>query len=454
MRLTRPIIVTKAILSIISLGFVPVLLSATCARDQGLRRGSDTDRRADDERRVDDERREVIRPPRPEEVWPPHAMWVVRETYETEDEIAQVMENCKQAGMNTVLYQVRGNATAWYRSSIEPFAYEYKQGDPGFDPLMVACREAHRRGMAIHAWVNVMPAWRGNAPPADLQQLYHTRPEWFWYDQAGQRQPLGKFYVSLNPCLPEVRAYLVGVFREIVERYPVDGLHLDYIRFPNELNKGKDYPRDKKTLALYRKDTGKAPSDDPAKWTQWRVAQVTQLVEDIRKMTRDVRPRALLTAAVGHDIDRYRNVHFQDGPGWLRKGLVDMLFVMNYARDVQSYKLRQEAWFRIGGRERVAPGLGLYLHESDRISLEQLELARKWGNGFGLFSYTTLFDGSPRSRQRFEALQPMLLEMAGRMPQQSRDSNVRVGVSAGHRTGQPLRGRSQPPDPPKRPIMP
>ena len=139
------------------------------------------------------------------------------------------MENCRQGGFNTVLFQVRGNGTAFYRSRIEPLTHEYKKGDPRFDPLEVACREAHRRGLALHAWVNVMPGWRGPRPPADRKQLYRARPEWFLKDQHGKRQPLDSdFYVSLNPCLPEVRDYLVKVFADIMRRYPVDGLHLDW----------------------------------------------------------------------------------------------------------------------------------------------------------------------------------------------------------------------------------
>ena len=151
------------------------------------------------------------RPPAPRDVWPPRAVWVVRQVYSSPDQIADLMEKCRQAGLNTVLFQVRGNGTAFHRSTIEPPAVEYGGRDPGFDQLEVACDEAHRRGIALHAWVNVMPAWKGKTPPGDPRQLYNARPEWFWYDQDGRRQPLDDFYVSLNPCLPEVRAYLVSV---------------------------------------------------------------------------------------------------------------------------------------------------------------------------------------------------------------------------------------------------
>ena len=59
----------------------------------------------------------------------------------------------------------------------------------------VAILLAHKVGIRLHAWVNVVPAWWGTTPPADPTHLYHTRPEWFWYDQHGERQALSpRFY--------------------------------------------------------------------------------------------------------------------------------------------------------------------------------------------------------------------------------------------------------------------
>jgi uncharacterized lipoprotein YddW (UPF0748 family) len=196
---------------------------------------------------------------------PMRAIWVTRSDYRTPEDVGRIVNNCADAGFNTILFQVRGNATVFYRSDIEPWAEQFEFQDPGFDPLALAIEEARQRGVELHAWVNVMPAWRGTTPPAEASQIYNTRPEWFWYDQNGNRQQLSSFYVSLNPCLPEVREYLVDVYRELVSRYDVDGLHLDYIRFPNEppatpRGSDVDYPYDERTLALFKAETGKTPT--------------------------------------------------------------------------------------------------------------------------------------------------------------------------------------------------
>jgi uncharacterized lipoprotein YddW (UPF0748 family) len=350
--------------------------------------------------------------PDPNSVWPPRAVWVVRQKYSSPEEIAALMQNIRDAGLNTVLFQVRGNGTAYYRSSIEPSEYA---PDPGFDPLAVACREAHRRGLALQAWVNVMPAWKGKTPPSDPRQLYNAHPDWFWYDQRGQRQPLANFYVSVNPCRPEVRQYLVSVFREIVQNYPVDGLHMDYIRFPSEESpRGSDYPYDAETLALYRSATGKRPQDDKAAWSAWRRQQVTQLVREVRRMTSTAGRTVRLTASVGVDFARWRADHFQDGPAWLREKLVDCVFVMNYNRDTSAFIRRQQAWHDAAAGAWVAAGIGAAEQPNPAVTIEQLKLAAQWGHGFSLFSASSLFSNSPDARRRLDAIRPTLLSMQPR----------------------------------------
>lgn len=391
-----------------------------------------------------------VAPPKPlPETWPPRAVWVPREAYGSPEEIADLMERIRRAGFNSVLYQVRGNGTAFYRSDIEPLAYEYAQGDPGFDPLAVACREAQARGLAIHAWVNVMPGWRGTQPPTDPRQLYNARPEWFLQDQHGRRQPLGGFYVSLNPCLPEVRTYLVKVCREIVAGYPVQGLHLDYIRLPlEESPKGSDYPRDARTVALYRQATGRRPSDDSAQWTAWRTQQVTQLVRDIHAMVRRTRPDAKLTAAVWADFPGARRSWFQDGPGWVRAGLIDRAFIMNYTPDTATFRQRHEAWQRAAGGAPIAAGIGAYLHKNDAVTIEQLQLARQWGGGVAVFSSNVLFDGRERSRQRLSAIVPLLRDMRAEAVRDAESPDespirVRAGATLWTGSGKPAHGRSR-----------
>ncbi len=344
---------------------------------------------------------------------PMRAIWVTRFDYKTPDDVSRIIDNCADAGFNAVLFQVRGNGTVFYPSEIEPWAEQFDFEDPGFDPLALAIAQSHERGVELHAWVNVMPAWRGPQEPDYEGQLYHTHPEWFWYDKDGNRQPLvhqvGErrrgWYASVNPCLPEVREYLVGVFEELVANYDVDGLHMDYIRFPNEPvvpgEKIPDYPRDERTLALYKEATGLAPDDDAEAWNQWRTDQVSRLVADIHAMLRHTRPRAVLSAAVGSVRERGLR-HFQDGRRWMDDGTLDMQLLMNYTDDPEQFAERIEPWLSGESGVPVVPGLWFGRHPDASIEdataavKKQIEIAREKTGNFCIFAYSSLFDSSDR----------------------------------------------------------
>lgn len=330
------------------------------------------------------------------------AIWVTRWDYKSPADIAHVMRNCQAAGFNTVLFQVRGAGTVFYRSRIEPWADELGGRDPGFDPLAVACEEAHRRGLSLHAWVNVMPGWRGDKPPTNPRQLYLAHPDWFWRDAAGRRQPLG-WYNSVNPCYPEVRKYLVTVMREIVENYPVDGLHLDYIRFPNEWSRSyppggrvPDYPRDRRTLALFQRATGCAPGTSPRRWDEWRTGQVTRLVRDIRAMMRRAKPRVCLSAAVGASPDKAKRDHFQDSRRWVAEGLLDAVYPMNYAKDMRTFSTRLAEWSGRVARSTIVMGVMFDDRDASTV-LKQVDRARRSGTHFAAFAYNSLFERLDRS---------------------------------------------------------
>ncbi len=341
------------------------------------------------------------------ETGPVRGVWVTRFDYKTGADVARIMGNCQSAGFNTVLFQVRGNGTVSYRSTIEPWSRAYGFRDPGFDPLAIAVREAHRRGLALHAWVNVMPGWQGPGPPPIRNQLYHAHPEWFWYDAHGQRQPITHagggqtrdWYVSLNPCLPEVRAYIVRVLHELVSRYDIDGLHLDYMRFPNEPvvpgEQVPDYPRDHRTLALFRQATGQTPETNPAAWNRWRTAQVTRLVADLQTMVKRTRPDLVLSAAVGPDPSVALR-HFQDGRAWLKAGLVDAAYPMDYTPSVEEFSRRLDPWLRVCGPQAVVPGISVETTSRERLAVarRQIDIARARTGQYCLFAYASLFSGS------------------------------------------------------------
>ena len=182
---------------------------------------------------------------------------------------------------------------------------------------------------------------------------------------------------------------------------PVDGLHLDYIRFPNEWNssypqgaKVPDYPRDPRTLALFRQATGRTPEQAPAAWDDWRTAQVTQLLREIRSTLQHARPGVALSAAVGADPALARRTHFQDARRWMAERLVDAVFPMNYTTDSKLFNQRMQLWGSAPTSVRVVPGLSLE-HRSAATVAQQLTAARRYRPDVCLFAYSLLF-GQPQ----------------------------------------------------------
>ena len=337
---------------------------------------------------------------------PTRAIWVARYHYATPESIRAILDNCAASGVNTVLWQVRGAGTVAYPSRLEPWSEEYGFRDPGFDPLALAVRLAHERGMRIEPWINVTPGWRGLQPPPIRGQLYHARPKWFLADGQGRRQALTRrdpltgqpesVYVLLNPCLPEVREHIASLAAEIVSRYEVDGLHLDYVRYAWDTTPdGRErLGQDPRTLALYRQASGQRPADDREAWDRWRAEQLTRLVRDVRERVDRLRPGASLTAAVWGDPRAGRQDYLQNAVGWLRTGLLDAAMPMAYAGAVDKFEADIRAYRSLAPRAHLVPGVGLYLHVSRAQTARQLARCEAWGGDFALFSYDSLWTTS------------------------------------------------------------
>ncbi len=334
------------------------------------------------------------------------AVWVTRFDYRTEADVRNILANCASLGFNTVLFQVRGQADAYYRSRLEPWAERLGGADSGFDPLDAACREARRRGLGLHAWVNVMTAWKGRTPPRDRDHVYYRHPEWIVTGRDGRRQRLNDHYVCLNPCLPEVRGHLAAVMRDIAARYPVDGIHLDYVRFIEG-----DWSYDRETLELF----GDSPSRRPAEWAEFRRESVTAAVRAIRRAVGEARPGAVLSAAV-FPTAKSRRERFQDAEGWAREGLVDWVFPMTYEDSGSEFGTLIAEAYRTFRNAACLPGVGAYRHKSGAQTAGQLRMCR---GGFAVFAYSSLFpslhdavrDSDRLRRERREAVRR---EMAGK----------------------------------------
>jgi uncharacterized lipoprotein YddW (UPF0748 family) len=144
-------------------------------------------------------------------------------------EFVTILDSHRQNGMNAVVVQIRAAADALYPSTLEPWS-EWLTGtqgvapNPPYDPLAFMVREAHRRELEFHAWLNPYRALT-NATTASVAPNHVTvlHPDWV--------VPFGTLRV-LNPGLPAVRQYLTRVVMDVVRRYDVDAIHFDDYFYP------------------------------------------------------------------------------------------------------------------------------------------------------------------------------------------------------------------------------
>ena len=343
-------------------------------------------------------------PPPPSVNLEARALWVPRWSYSSASDVRSIVQKASQANFNILLFQVRGQADAYYNSQHEPWADRLTGTlgqNPGWDPLATAIAEAHARGLDLHAYVNVYPVWLGTqAPPSNTtpQHMYHLfnslyGNEWVQWHENGSPMVLNSSYLTASPGHPAVADHIVSVSRDILRHYEVDGLHLDYVRYS-----GPYYSHDPVSEARFA-------GAQPIGWADWQRAQITQLVGRLYAEVGQLRSDAALSVAawpiykdrwgwVTYGSVKYDGYdgYFQDSRQWLRSGDADFLAPMLYGTSVQDYLDRYE--ILVG--DFVAESYGRHIYAGIHAGYssfseieERIEIAREAGaQGQAIFAYS------------------------------------------------------------------
>jgi uncharacterized lipoprotein YddW (UPF0748 family) len=321
-----------------------------------------------------------------------------------------------RANINTLFVQVRRRGDALYTLGIEP-PLDDPAYDPAFDALAYIVNAGHGAGIQVHAWVNAMPTWRDELPPRDARHVFNRHgpaapgdENWFTGSPDGSHKfPVGYF---LDPGHPGAAAYLAGIYVDIVRHYAVDGIHFDYVRYPEtdeRLARGAGVGYNRVSLERFRRATGRNDTPEPGdeQWMTWRRAQVTQLVRRVAIESKRINPRIKISAALipwGQPPTTEKNFAdaapmqriFQDWHQWLREGLLDLGVPMNYARETDD---RVRGWFdgwirwekRHSHGRQLAVGLGAYRNTPEHTLAQIARVRQREGDrrvdGVSFFSY-------------------------------------------------------------------
>lgn len=333
-------------------------------------------------------------------------LWVVRTALVSPEAVDRVVDGAAEAGLNALFVQVRGRGDAFYRSSLAPRSPLLEREPRDFDPLRRLLARARMRRLAVHAWVNVLlTAHFGQ--PLPRGHVLEKHPDWVMVpksaataalvargarrlqlvEAAGRAEGDVEGYY-LSPAVPAVAEHLEAVVREIVRSYPVDGLHLDFIRYP-----GPSFDYSRAALSAFARSSGSGdliagPAQRPAAWDAWRRDVLSALTARLADAARGARPGIVLSAAVAPDEAQAVSQKFQDWPRWMESGVIAALCPMTYTPDSRLFAQQLEAV-----RERTGParplwaGIGAYRLDVAGV-VEKVALARGAGaQGVVLFSH-------------------------------------------------------------------
>ena len=364
------------------------------------------------------------------------ALWVVRTALAHPDSVRLMVERADRAGFNTLLVQVRGRGDAFYRSRREPRSEILSDAPPTYDPLELVLEEAHRRGLGVHAWVNVHLVHGVGDLPESPRHLVRSSPELLAVPRelAGELDAVDPYepsYVATllrwarrnqdrieglytSPSNPAVKRHVEGVLRDLLARYPVDGVHLDYLRYgspdfdysPGALSAFRAWASPRIPESVQRDLDRRGETDPtvwpdglPELWDEFRRQEVTDLMRRTESTVRAVRPDAVLSAAVRADPVDARDHRFQDWAAWLEAGWVDAVAPMAYTESESLFRSWVDDAVRRAGRDRVWAGIGVYKTDLPG-TLEQIRIARSTGvAGVALFSYDWAVAEAPTDRR-------------------------------------------------------
>jgi len=291
----------------------------------------------------------------------------------------------KDAGISDIYVNVAGAGFAHYASSVLPHSRVFdEQGDQ-----LAACVSAAKPlGLRVHAWIL---CFASEGATQDRIEIFRKRGWLLTGTDAGA-------HAWLDPAVPEVRACLVSAVREMALNYKIDGVHLDFVRYP-------DFPSSlgANVRARFEKAAGRKATSWPEDvksgalreaFVRWRAEQVSDFVQAAHKTLKRDAPGKLLTAAVFGKYPSCLDAVGQDWESWINIGLVDYVTPMNYTEDMGKFN----EWLGQQTRTRkqalkVVPGIGVTAAESrlDAVQvIEQIEAARRAGcPGFALFDLDT-----------------------------------------------------------------
>jgi len=295
------------------------------------------------------------------------------------DRTAKILSD---SGITAIFLNATWAGLAHYPSKVLPESYTYRIYG---DQLEQCIKAAHKYGIEVHAWI---VCWYLENSPAEFSGALRNGDRL-------QHTSKGTERLWMNPAHPENTQHHLDIVAEILANYEVDGIHLDYIRYPDSDSCYSPYTRQRfeedsgSNVALWPQDVMSGGEHQQA-FTQWRAGTISTFVKQVRQLTNKTKPETRLSAAVWGLYPQIINSIGQDWGKWIVDGTVDFVCPMNYAEDLYKFTSLTDQQLKLPGiRGKLYPGIGVTASESqlrsDQVVEQILSLRQRGVQGFALF---------------------------------------------------------------------
>ncbi|NIS39097.1 family 10 glycosylhydrolase, partial [Candidatus Saccharibacteria bacterium] len=289
-----------------------------------------------------------------------------------------MLEIADRLQFTDLFVQVRGRGDAYYQSQYEPLA-EGLEAD--FDPLTYLLEKSKQYDFRIHAWINVFYLWSKERLPESEQHILHRKPEWLVrpidYDSSAADSNLNHLRngegLYHSPLIDEVRQHILDVVNDLLSRYQLAGLHLDYIRYPDERfdfnpvarkNFQREYLLDPLEFKKYPDQFIQSHGNVGyelffSHWAEFLRNELSEFVEALSANVRAKFPGVTISAAVKPDLERAHWRYYQAWDTWLRQGWLDWALPMNYADDNDRFLRRIRQMIKAVDMNKILMGIAL-----------------------------------------------------------------------------------------------
>jgi len=304
------------------------------------------------------------------------AAWLWGSTLLTREAVEGVVAGAKRAGLNVLIPGLTGGGKLCAKSELWPMRDDVEEG---LDPLRYLIELAHAAGIEVQPWFSVTYRRQpfGDYLPGGIDMI----------DENGEVRSVGA-----DVHRPQYRDFIVDVMVGVARDYEVDGIHLDYIRTMNRCY--CDKCRDE-----FQEKFGKALTEaGDEEWVRWQRAAIGDIVQRTAQGVRDLRPNAMMSAAVFSNVASGA-AQGQDPAGWARRGWIDVVIPMDYSMQTLAVHSHEKAFLEaLDDDEQLVTGLSLYMRSGEatlprppELVKQQIELVRSLGiHGYALFRFGIL----------------------------------------------------------------